>query len=792
MPASRRCPACGVPVPAQLPHGLCPGCLMLCGLDTTPPSEELAPGDRGPSRPWQVGDRVRGRWEVHQVLRGGMGIVYVVYDHAAHQALAAKTFQEEAFAKGPLLAERFHREALTWVRLDSHPNVTRAHYVQVMGGKPYLFLEYVSGGDLAKWVGTPRLTADLPQVLCFALQFCDGMAHALSRGVAAHRDVKPQNCLVSRDRTLKVTDFGLARAFEGHEPAAALPGGLPPDAEVLSIGAGRAGTVAGTPPYMAPEQFAGAGPDVRADVYSFGVMLFEMIAGRRPFAARGWREYERMHRGQLPPPLPLDHRPLNEIVRACLAKDPARRFADFAAVRERLGEVYQALARAAAPPSAAAPAPGAAHWINKGVSLAALGREAEALGCYDRALALDPRADLAWVNKGALLCQRGEAGAALACFEHALRIDPCQPLAAYGQGSLLSQMGRDEEAVAFYTRALQTHEQAARGLDPAVVYFALGLACFRVAAKQGTGKARQPWEARAAAAYRTALALAGPHTPLSGTQLAAARAAVEAFDRPPARPQPALTAEQCRQIYADFVSTRDAELGLRGAFAEPPAAGAVSGWQAEQAYRLRAAQAEAAALAKLAARYGLSEGELAALVGEGAAQRWDLRRGAQHILEDTLREHLLGMKKHYATAHGFVAGAVRWDELLNPAALRFAVNAIDEELRKALRDDRHHYQARRFGDLYVAVSAIPAGRPEKGRTYFPAGYVGFLDVLLNESVYGLGDVDLAHWTFCYGPDEQSAHLTFLPSRERLRTPDSIVVWAQDLMTADEKARAGLT
>ena len=167
---------------------------------------------------WQIGDRIRNRWEINEILGGwpksGIGIVYVVYDPEFREVFAAKTFQEEAFAKNPGTAERFIREAHAWVNLDIHQNVTRARFVQEIEGKPFLFLEYVSGGDLDGWIGTPRLTEDLPQVLRFAIQFCDGMIHALSRGIKAHRDIKPANCLITEDRTLKVTDFGLAKVFD--------------------------------------------------------------------------------------------------------------------------------------------------------------------------------------------------------------------------------------------------------------------------------------------------------------------------------------------------------------------------------------------------------------------------------------------------------------------------------------------------------------------------------------------------------------------------------------------------
>ena len=146
------------------------------------------------------------RWEIGKILGGGMGRVYIVYDHEWRDALAAKTFQDELFKRNPMVAERFTQEALAWIRLDRHENIAQARWVVNIEGKPFLFLEYVSGGDLSDWIGTPRLSEDLPQVLRFAIQFCDGMSHALSKGIQAHRDIKPGNCLITEDHILKVTD----------------------------------------------------------------------------------------------------------------------------------------------------------------------------------------------------------------------------------------------------------------------------------------------------------------------------------------------------------------------------------------------------------------------------------------------------------------------------------------------------------------------------------------------------------------------------------------------------------
>src|SRR6185295_6581764 len=275
-----------------------------------------------------------------------MGIVYVVYDHEWREALAAKTFQDEIFARSPAIAHRFTQEALIWINLDVHQNIAHARFVHTIEGKPYLFLEYASGGDLSDWIGTPRLTEDLPQVLRFAIHFCDGMTHALSKGIKGHRDIKPQNCLITGDGTLKVTDFGLVKVFDDSNLADTETPGL----GGLTLRLTRTGIAAGTPTHMAPEQFDDAKRvDVRADIYSFGVTLYQMLTGRLPFAGQTWQEFRQLHKSQQPPALSPQHSTLKTVIEACLAKDPAQRFTDFGAVRKELAERYEALTGETAP-----------------------------------------------------------------------------------------------------------------------------------------------------------------------------------------------------------------------------------------------------------------------------------------------------------------------------------------------------------------------------------------------------------------------------------------------------------
>jgi len=394
-----------------------------------------------------------------------MGIVYVVYDHEWREAFAAKTYMDEVFALNPVLADRFRREALIWVNLDLHQNVTQARFVETIGGKPFLFLEYVSGGDLSRWIGTPRLTEDLPQVLRFAIQFCDGMNHALSKGIKAHRDIKPQNCLITEDATLKVTDFGLAKVFDDARMEEGKGVKIDEGERAqgrLQLGLTCTGVAAGTAPYMAPEQFDDAKHvDVRADIYSFGAMLFEMVSGRLPFYGQTWEEYKFLHKNQKPPSLGIGNPALEGLIQKCLAKDREARFADFGELRERLAELYTELTGEAAPQPVTGEKLTAVDWNNKGGSLANLGRRAEALECFKRALEINPHLAGAWNNQGNALADLGRPAEALECYQRALEINPHYAEAWYNQGNVLERLGRPAEALECYRRSLEINAHLA-------------------------------------------------------------------------------------------------------------------------------------------------------------------------------------------------------------------------------------------------------------------------------------------------------------------------------------------
>ena len=226
---------------------------------------------------------------------GGMGVVYAAYDPELDRKVAIKLIRPELGEReGAESAEatgarvRLLREAQALARL-AHPNVVAVHDVGEHGGAVWLAMEFVAGQTLAAWLEAgPRTWRE---VLAVMLAAAHGLAAAHAKGLV-HRDFKPDNLMIGDDGRVRVMDLGLARAHvderdEDHHQAATSP---EPIQGALAVQVTRAGAIMGTPAYMAPEQFAGADVDARADVFAFCVTLWEALHGQRPFAGSTFAE----------------------------------------------------------------------------------------------------------------------------------------------------------------------------------------------------------------------------------------------------------------------------------------------------------------------------------------------------------------------------------------------------------------------------------------------------------------------------------------------------------------------
>ena len=214
-------------------------------------------------------------YEISTLLgKGGMGEVWRAKDTKLGREVAIKTLPEE-FAKDADRLGRFEREAKLLASLN-HPNIAAIHGFEEDNGTHFLVLELVEGDTLAEKLKHGAIPVE--ESLKLAVQIAEALEAAHEKGVI-HRDLKPANIKVTDDGKVKVLDFGLAKAFEGDAPDAGVS-----NSPTLSMAATQQGTILGTAAYMSPEQARGKTVDKRADVWAFGVVLYESLTGKQAFA----------------------------------------------------------------------------------------------------------------------------------------------------------------------------------------------------------------------------------------------------------------------------------------------------------------------------------------------------------------------------------------------------------------------------------------------------------------------------------------------------------------------------
>ena len=283
-----------------------------------------------------------GRYELRRRLaQGGMATVYLARDRQLDRQVAIKMLHPQ-FASDPTFAERLRRESRAAAGL-SHPNIVGVFDWGRQGERYFIVMEYVSGHSLAEIIAARGpLGAEAAAAIAFEVAAALAFAH---RAGIVHRDVKPQNVLLSSDGHVKVTDFGIA-TMVGAGPSAGLT---------------ETGSVVGTAAYLSPEQAQGEPTDARSDLYSLGVVLYEMLSGHPPF--RGDTPVAVAYQHVQDPPVPLGEiaegvpRALDAITMRLLAKDPDDRYERAEDLRRHLQIVRERLEELPPEPPAAPAAP---------------------------------------------------------------------------------------------------------------------------------------------------------------------------------------------------------------------------------------------------------------------------------------------------------------------------------------------------------------------------------------------------------------------------------------------------
>ena len=254
-----------------------------------------------------IGELIAGRYELHELVgSGGMSNVFRAHDRLLERSVAIKVLHEQ-FSADEDYVERFRREARSVAQL-AHPNIVTVIDRGEEDGRQYIVFEYVEGENLKGLLSHGALPVD--QALRYGLQIAGALDFAHKRGLV-HRDVKPQNVLLTEEGEPKVTDFGIARSVD-----------------VQSVT--QSGTVLGTSDYIAPEQARGEQVDQRTDIYSLGVMLYELLTGEVPYSGDNFVAVAMQHLHD-PVPSVLDRRRdvpvrLDLAVQRAMAKDPDDRF----------------------------------------------------------------------------------------------------------------------------------------------------------------------------------------------------------------------------------------------------------------------------------------------------------------------------------------------------------------------------------------------------------------------------------------------------------------------------------
>lgn len=265
------------------------------------------------------------RFQITQLIgTGGMSIVYKAWDSVLDRDVAIKVLRQK-YAQTEDVRIRFQQEAKAAARL-SHPNIVTVYDSGIDGMRIYIALQHIEGSTLKLHIQS-RKSINLVNDLDYAIQICKGVDHAHTNKII-HCDLKPSNILINKSNQIKITDFGLARVMQHNIQE-------------------QESYFWGSPFYISPEQAQGESPSIASDIYSLGVVLYELMTGVLPITGASVTELLNNHINATPtPPKSINEKipaPLNDLILRCLQKDPKKRYRSISQVRDILANVRHSI-----------------------------------------------------------------------------------------------------------------------------------------------------------------------------------------------------------------------------------------------------------------------------------------------------------------------------------------------------------------------------------------------------------------------------------------------------------------
>lgn len=435
------------------------------------------------------GDLINGRYEIMVIFEGGMGIIYPCIDKVTEKMCVLKTFKIDESELLDVLNRETMKEALAWLKLDKHQNIIRAYGFDFLENKPYIFIEMVVPDENGKHNLEDYLKDKLSdkQILEWAIQFCHGMEHAVNNGVTPHRDIKPTNILITQDKILKITDFGLAKLWEDIDLSPIEDKLSKQTLDFLQITHSGGGTL----PWMAPEQYDGFA-DQRSDIYSFGIVLYQMVnKGKLPFFPKldTFEDWRFAHKNFEMETIETD---FLQIIEKCLNKDPEDRYNNFEELRIDLEDLYKKISGEIPPKPIEGSELDSVEYNNKAMSYYKLGLKKEAITLLEKSLEKNPDNGVAlnnmaniffndekyddafkystnaisaqpdnaesWNLRAGLYKEKNDFENSLLCIDKSIELEPTNERYHLNKGVILRYDGKYAESFDCFKQALKINE----------------------------------------------------------------------------------------------------------------------------------------------------------------------------------------------------------------------------------------------------------------------------------------------------------------------------------------------